>query len=72
MTIIEQQTEMTIDDVVQQLSVDFPAYTITGGDEAEGLWLRAERIGEDWNWERKRMISAEFALDSATKALSVG
>jgi hypothetical protein len=62
----------SIDEVISDLAANFPAYTITGGEEAEGFWLRADRNGADWNWERKRMTSLMFAHMAATEALTNG
>jgi hypothetical protein len=60
---------MTIDEAVSTLRIDLPEFTITGGEEAEGFWIRAEKVGLDWTWERRRMHSAFAAYQLTVKAL---
>lgn len=60
----------SIDLVKLQLATDFPGTTVSGGEEADGFWLRAERNDGQWVWERRRMVSLEFAFEVASKELA--
>lgn len=61
---------MNVSDLQDALTEQLPAFTITCGEEAEGVWVRADRVDMDWNWERRRMISADAAYELTIKALS--
>lgn len=63
---------MNMDELLARLSSEFPAYVITGAEEAGFYWLRADRIGEDWNWERHNMVSTAVAYQLCVEALTNG
>lgn len=60
---------MKIIDVLEILRTMHPSLRITGGEEAEGFWIRAEKQDADWAWERRRMHSAYAAYQLAVAAL---
>lgn len=60
----------TLDDVLGFLRSDFPAFVFSGGQEADGFWIRAEKPADDWAWERRRMQSAFVAYQLAKAGLT--